>query len=423
MFSQIKRLLSHTVIYGLGNFISKGIMFLLVPLLTNTISPGEFGKFSIAQTFIGLAEVFFMLGMRQAILRYAVKEEYSRAQVFTAGVAWIILASTFFFGLLYTTGGPVNRLLTLNSDSIFRSMLIILVLDALCNAPFAELQSEQKPGYYIALRMAQVSVYFGMSLYMVLVLKRHDVNAILEANIAASAFQLACSLPVYLRLFRPEVNRPLMKGMVNFGLPYVPNLIFIIIIDLIDRVLVSRWLSLEAAGYYSAAYKFANLMYTLVTAFQIAWQPFFLSHLKSEGGNRLFSRVLTYYCLTAALLFIGMGLFYHELAAVHFRSFSVIGPQYRAGLKVVPVLLLAYVFCGVYYNFLVGIYSKEKTIYTPIITFVGAALNVGVNYFAIPRYGIMGAALTTLLFYAVMAFLLYPVSMRLTPSSTNGAGY
>jgi O-antigen/teichoic acid export membrane protein len=413
MFSHIKRLLQHTIIYGLGNFISKGIMFLLVPLLTNTISPAEYGKLSIAQMFIGLAEVFFMLGMRQAILRYAVKEEYTRSRVFSAGVAWIFLASTFFFALLCATGGPVNRLLTLYSDSIYRNMLIILVLDAFCNAPFAELQSQQRSGYYMLLRLSHVIVYFGLSLYLILALKRTDVNAILEANIAASAFQLLCSLPVYLKLYRPQMDWPLMKRMVQFGLPYVPNLIFVIIIDLIDRVLVSRWLSIEAAGYYSAAYKFANLMYILVTAFQTAWQPFFLSHLRSEQGHRLFSRVLTYYTLSAALLFIVMGLFYREIASLRLMGFSLIGPQYVQGLSVVPVLLLAYVFCGVYMNFLVGIYAKEKTVYIPLITFAGAALNVGVNYWAIPRFGIMGAALATLLSYAVMALLLYPVSMRL----------
>lgn len=413
MAGNISKLFSHSIVYGMGNFLSKGIMFLLVPILTNTMAPGEFGKFSIVQTFIGFTEVFFVLGMRQAILRYSVKDEYSRSQVFTSGVNWIIMASLISATIMLIFMRQINDLTGINDTSIYRNILIILVVDALANAPFAELQSEQRSLYFMTLRLVHVFVYFGLSAFLVLAKKRTDVNAILTANIAASICQLAAGLPVYAKLFRPTLDKVLMRGMVKFGLPYVPNLIFGIAIDLIDRILIGRWLSLSETGYYSAAYKFANLMYVIVTAFLTAWQPFFLSNLKSEGGPRLFSRVMTYFVLTAALIFMFMGLFYNELSSLSLFGFTVIGPQYRAGLSVVPILLLAYVFCGAYYNLIVGIYAKEKTWFIPLITAFGALLNVGLNYFAIPKYGIKGAAVVTLISYAGMAFMLYPITMKL----------
>ncbi|MBL8029137.1 MAG: polysaccharide biosynthesis C-terminal domain-containing protein, partial [Fibrobacteres bacterium] len=286
-------------------------------------------------------------------------------------------------------------------------------LDAFANAPFAELQSEHRSGYYMGLRLTHVVFYFGISVYSILIKKRTDVNAILEANIVASACQILAGLPVYLRLYKFHIHKKLMGGMIKFGLPYVPNLVFVIAIDLVDRILISRWLNMAETGYYSAAYKFANLMYMLVTAFLTAWQPFFLSNLKSEGGPNLFARVMTYYTLTTALIFLFMGLFYNEIAALSFGGFTLIGPAFRSGLTVVPILLLAYAFCGAYYNMIVGIYAKEKTWVIPIVTLFGAVLNVGLNFYAIPNYGIKGAAVVTLISYAGMTLLLYPISMKL----------
>ncbi|MFH0920080.1 MAG: oligosaccharide flippase family protein [Fibrobacterota bacterium] len=414
MAGQIGKLLTHTMVYGLGNFISKGLMFLLMPLLTNTISPDEYGKFGIAQTFIGLAEVFFMVGMRQAILRYRVKEGCSPEEVFSAGMHWIFIACAVFTAALVLLRGPVDRLLTLDSPAIFRSMLFILVLDAMAVGPFAWLQSTQRSHYYVGLRLAHVAVYFTFCFYFIILKKQTGVNAVLLANIGASTVQLLFCIPVFLKNLRFTLNRGLMQRMIAFGLPYIPNVVFVIVIDLIDRILLARLMDHEAVGQYSAACKLAAVMFLAVSAFQTAWQPFFLSHLKSgDTGSRLFSRVLTYYFLVTALIFISMGLFYPEIASFSVGGFSVIGAGYRQGLAVIPVILLAYVFCGIYTNFIVGIYAKEKTIYIPFITFVGAFLNVSVNFIAIPRFGIMGAALTTLLSYAAIAALLYPISMRL----------
>ncbi|MBL8029206.1 MAG: oligosaccharide flippase family protein, partial [Fibrobacteres bacterium] len=135
MSGRISNLLSHTFIYGLGNLLSKGIMFLMVPILTNTMVPDEFGKLNIVQPFIGFAEVFFMLGMRQAILRYAVKHEYTRSEVFTAGVNWISVATLISLTILILFSTFFNSFSKINNMEIYRNMMIILVLDAFANAP------------------------------------------------------------------------------------------------------------------------------------------------------------------------------------------------------------------------------------------------------------------------------------------------
>jgi O-antigen/teichoic acid export membrane protein len=413
MLRQIKSLFTQTAIYGIGNILARGISFLLVPLLTNAISPAEFGKLGVVQTFIGLAEVFFMCGMRQSILRYSPDERYSREKAFSAGLFWIALSCLLWFTVLKLLAGPLNAAIGLNAPAVYDYMLVILILDAIAIAPYTYLQSAQKPVRFVALKVLHVTIYFGGCIYFVVFRKQADVEAVMIANIWASLTLVALGLPIIFANLRRDVPGHLLKRMLQFGLPYIPNIIFVVIIDLIGRILIARFLDLDAAGYYNAASKMAMLMFLVVYAFQIAWQPFFLSHLKDSRAPALFARVFTYYGFVTTCLFLVLGLFYREIAALSVGGYSLIGESYRQGLYVIPVILLAYIFCGAYSNFIVGIYAKEKTYYVPFITFAGAVLNIAANVLLLPRIGIMGAAVATLLSYAVMAVILYPVSRRL----------
>src|SRR3989339_1609392 len=413
MFQKIRSLLSDSVIYGLGGFISRGINFMLLPLLTNSMAPSEFGKLGVIQTFIGIAEVFFMCGIRQAIMRYRVKDETSRDAAFTAGVAWIVAASIFWFFVLKLSAGFLLGVMGLDAPGAYGYMLAILVFDALTVAPYTLLQSDKRPLSFIIMKIVHVTIHFSTCFYLIYLRHNTTVVSVLQANTLASCLVVGVFIPLYAKNLRRSAPGSLMKRMIGFGLPYIPNVVFVIIIDLIDRILVNRMLGAEQVGLYSAAAKLGVIMFLVVYAFQTAWTPFFLTHMKDESGARMFSRVFTYYVFVTTLVFLTVGLFYREIAGLGFRNFTLVGAKYAAGLPVIPVLLLAYLFCGIYSNFIVGIYAREKTRYIPLITCAGAIINVGCNLFAIPRFGIMGAAIVTLISYMAMAAILYPISMKL----------
>lgn len=413
MQGKIQGLFKNTVIYGMGNFVSRGITFLLLPLLTNSMSPAEYGKLSIIQTFIGLAEVFFAVGMRQSILRYSAKDKFTREEAFSGGVFWIIMASVVGSAVLMVFRPFFEGVSGLHSSIIYRYMIFILILDALSIPPYAVLQMAGRPLYYALLKVANVSVYFGGCFYLVFLKGQADVDAVLTANIAASAVLILLCLPVFLKHARFKLPWGLLKPMLRFGAPYIPNVVFVVTMDLINRVFIGRMLGLEAAGYFTAAIKLALIMYLVVYAFQTAWQPFFLSHLNDPHGGRLFARVFTYYLLATCAVFLFIGVFYREIASLHFRGFMLIGSEYHSGLNIIPIVLLAYAFCGMYSNFIVGIYAREKSYIIPLITFVGAAVNVAANFLLIPVLKLTGAALATLLSYIVITVILYPVSQRL----------
>jgi len=147
-----------------------------------------------------------------------------------------------------------------------------------------------------------------------------------------------------------------------------------------------------------------------------AWQPFFLNNAKEKNSKEIFAKVLTLFLLVSSMIWIVLTLFVEDFARFEFLpGKSIIGKEYLGGIAIVPIILLGYLFNGIYYNFQAGIYIEEKTKYFPFVTGAGALINVVVNILLIPVLGIMGAAIATLASYVVMALGLYLFSQKFYP--------
>jgi O-antigen/teichoic acid export membrane protein len=152
-----------------------------------------------------------------------------------------------------------------------------------------------------------------------------------------------------------------------------------------------------------------------VAMFDYAWRPFFLTNASEPGAKRLFARVLTYFVLAMAAVFLVLSFYLPDLIRIRIFGRHIIAPDYWGGVAIIPVVLLAYMFLGVYNNLMAGIYIEKKTSYLPGITIAGAVTNVVSNFLLIPLMGMMGAAIATLLSYAAMAGILYVVVQRIYP--------
>ena len=147
--------------------------------------------------------------------------------------------------------------------------------------------------------------------------------------------------------------------------------------------------------------------------FNYAWQPFFLTSAKEENAKELFSKILTLFLLVASVIWILLTLFVDDFARLQILpGRTIIGKEFLSGLVIVPIVLLGYLFNGLYYNFQAGLYIEEKTKYFPVVTGLGAVVNVVVNLLLIPVLGIIGAAIATLAAYMVMAGSLFYFSQK-----------
>jgi O-antigen/teichoic acid export membrane protein len=165
--------------------------------------------------------------------------------------------------------------------------------------------------------------------------------------------------------------------------------------------------NLAVVGVYQANYRLGIFMMLIVSMYDYAWRPFFLSHASEPGAKDLFARALTYCVAGMTGVFLAVSMFIGDVVRIRIFGRYIIHPDYWGGLSIVPVVLVAYMFLGMYNNLVAGVYIEKKTQRLPMITLAGALVNIGANFLLIPVLGMMGGAVATLLAYAVMALVLY----------------
>ena len=197
------------------------------------------------------------------------------------------------------------------------------------------------------------------------------------------------------------------KEFVKYGIPYVANYLFVVLIDLSDRFLLDRFIDAEKVALYSANYKLGAAMAIVVNAFRLAWHPFFLSLSNSPDAKRTFSRVFTYFLLFSCGLFLFISIFIEDIVRLNIGGFHLIAEKYWEGTFIIPWILISYIVMGAYVVFAAGVHIEKITRFTPIFTGAGIITNIIANLLLIPILGIYGAAISTALGYGVMTVIQY----------------
>ncbi len=414
MFDKLKQLTKDTGIYGISTIVGRFLTFLLTPFYTHVFNTHDFGIFTNFYAFIGIFNVIFIYGMDAAYLKYASnielgdkKDNFSTPYVFVFGVG-IILS-----GIVYLFKAPIFSILDIPSNNFYLMNYVIgiLFIDTLNVIPYLTLRLEHKAKKFSAFKLINITVNVILNLFLILKLKM-GIEAVFLSNLAATLVSFTLLIPTVAENLKIKIYFPLLKKLLKFGLPYLPAGLAAMMIQSIDRPILTHLTNLSTSGLYSANYKLGIFMMLFVNMFQYAWQPFFLQNAKEKNAKEIFAKVLTYFTLAASLILVVLSLFISDLAKISIYHHTIIGPAYLSGLVIVPVVLFGYMFLGIYTVFTVGIFIEEKSLYVPIITIVGAAVNIGVNFWLIPIWGIMGAAFATLAAYFVMAVIYFFVTQR-----------
>ncbi|HEX4048358.1 MAG TPA: polysaccharide biosynthesis C-terminal domain-containing protein, partial [Elusimicrobiota bacterium] len=235
------------------------------------------------------------------------------------------------------------------------------------------------------------------------------------ANLVASCSGLAMLSPVLLsRLAAPDRSR--LRGLLAFGLPLAAAGIGSMIVQVADRPLMARLggaNGLAMAGIYGSCYKLGIFMMLLVNMFDQAWKPFVLERSDREGVDRLIAHVLTYFAVLSCWAFLAVAFFVDAFVkSPLFHGHALFGPAYWSGLPIVPIVTLGYLFNGLYYVMLAPLMIDKRMASVGAATWLGAAINVGMNVVVIPRWGMMGAAWATCAAYAGMAAAVWGLGRR-----------
>lgn len=426
--SLYKNLFKQTAIYGLATVLPRMFSFLLVPIYTDLLPKAEYGKVSIIFSWMIFFNVILAYGMETAFFRFYNKEadkktvvETSTISIFWSTAAFLLLALLFRNHLAQWSDIDLKYVLY---------TIWILVLDALVIVPFSNLRANQKPVRYAIIKIGNVVVNLLLNLFFLVALpdiaahqpggflssifyENFQVGYIFISNIIASLLTFVVLSPSYFNI-RWQFNFDLWKRMMRYGLPILVAGIAFAINEQFDKILLGKLLPAEIAdaevGVYSACYKLGLFMVLFRTAYTLGIEPFFFSHAGSENANQTYATVTKYFVIFGSFILLAVIVFADLLKQIMIRDAA-----YWEAMQVVPLIILANFFLGIYTNLSVWYKLIDKTHVGAYISIVGALITLLLNFLLIPKLSYYGSAIATIAAYGSMMLISYVMGSRYYP--------
>ena len=423
-----KNLFKQTAIYGLATVLPRMLSFLLVRLYTGILPTAEYGEVSIVLSWMVFFNVILSYGMETAFFRFYNSETDKKNVIATTTISIFWSSIFFLFGALIfrsTLAAMANVDVQYITYSIW-----ILVLDALVIVPFSKLRANQRPMMYAAIKIGNVAVNLILNLFFLLALPKiadsspnsfignlyvenFEIGYIFISNLLASLLTFVVLSPNYLFLKR-NFDRVLWKKMMKYSLPILVAGIAFAVNEHFDKILLGYLLPENIAksevGAYSACYKLGLFMVLFATAFRLGIEPFFFSHSNKENAPQTYAVITKYFVILGSLILLGVIVFADVLKLLLLDNKS-----YWEAMKVVPLIILANFFLGIYNNLSVWYKLTDKTIIGAYISIVGAIVTLVLNYFLIPKYSYYGSAIATISAYGSMMFISYVLGNKHYP--------
>jgi O-antigen/teichoic acid export membrane protein len=416
VIGELKALSRETLIYGLSTVMGRLLNFFLLPLYTHALSPADYGIVATLFSYLAFLNVLYGYGISFAFMRYyKTEEQFGGVEVFSTAFWSVLITSFVFSAFLFGKSSWISRVAAIADRRLILISIGILSFDALALTPFARLRMNHRPGLYAGLKIVNIASNIILS-YIFLVTLKKGVEGVFWAGLISSVLTFVLILPFSWSELRLRFSREIWIRLLRFGLPLLPAGLSAMMVQVIDRPILKFMTNDWTVGVYQANYRLGIFMMMVVNMFDSAWRPFFLQRAKNPNARNLFARILTYFALIAALIFLGITfLIAYLVMPPVFGGKSLIPSAYWAGLSLVPIVTLGYLFDGIYINFLAPVTLAEKSEYVAYAAALGALVNIGTNLLWIPRWGMRGAAFATLAAYASMALFLYFLGRKLYP--------
>jgi O-antigen/teichoic acid export membrane protein len=409
------------------------LSFLLVPLYTSEAvlaNPSEYGKVSVIFSYFVLFNVILAYGMETAFFRFFNKEEDKDNVVSTSTISLIVSSFGFFLLAL----GFQNQIAHfIDIDVKYINLVIwILLLDALVIIPFAWLRANEKPMRYAIIKILNVVINIGLNLFFLLALKNlaqeggafesiyktnFEISYIFIANLAASAFTVLVMFSFYTKISY-RFDNALWKRMMRYALPVLIAGIAFSINETFDRILLKELLPADVAeneiGMYSACYKLALFMTLFATAYRLGIEPYFFSHAKTKNPQKNYANILEFFVAFGSIILLAVVIFADLLKPIIIRS-----EAYWEAMWIVPIILLANFFLGIYHNLSVWYKITDRTKFGAYISVIGAIVTLGINFMFIEVYSYKASAIATLVAYGTMMLLSYYFGRKYYPIPYN----
>jgi O-antigen/teichoic acid export membrane protein len=434
----LKKLAGQTAIYGVGTILARVLNYFLTPLYTSIFAPAVFAQYNKAYAYIAILLVVLTYGMETAIFNFCQKKE-DKAAVFSTAMGSILTTTALFWLLIFSFAPSLAVFMKYPGHADYVIWLgLIIGLDAIAAIPMVWLRQQNRPKLFTGITILNILVNIGLNLFFLVYCRNlheagtiepgsfvdriynHNIGVgyIFISNLVASLVKMICCFPVMVKIpFR--FNKSLLKEMLIYALPLVISGLGFIINERLDILLLERFLPLPPhdadtqIGIYGGCYKLAIVMSLFIQAYRFAAEPFFFSQLKEKEPKKTYAKVMNYFVILCCFLYVMVNVY------LDIFKYFIANKEFWEGLKIVPIIMMANLFLGLYVNLSMWYKLSGQTMFGVWFSVIGATITIVLNIIFIPYYGYMASAWTTLAAYFVMCMLSYFTGRKHYPIPYN----
>ncbi|KIH75472.1 Membrane protein involved in the export of O-antigen and teichoic acid [Geoalkalibacter ferrihydriticus] len=413
MLQYLKQTLRHSAVYSFANVVQKGVGFLMIPVYTHFLSPAEYGVLEMMDLTMMVLSMITGMKIGGAVIRFYFRYDSleEKREVLSTGLIGITIFALSMALVLEALARPISGLL-LGSVEYYRFFQIIFIsmaLQTVAVVPESLLLAQKRSVVFSTITLLTFVSYLSLNILFIVGMKMGVMGMVLS-TVITKIFNVSMLFAVTRGEFSFSFSVEKFKAMLAYSLPLIPAGLCMFAIHYSDRFFIQKYVGLESLGIYSLGYKFGMIISILVTQpiFRI-WNTQRYEIAKSADADIVFGRMFTYILFA----FLGAGLVISTLID---EIIGIMAPaQYQGAAAVVALIVCGYILFGCASFTQLGMFINYKTKYVAYINFATALLNVVMNLVLISRFGIMGAAVSTMLTFFSLAFLSYLVSQKLLP--------
>jgi len=406
-----KQILTHFLIYGAGIIVTKAMGFLLIPVYTHYLTTDQYGVLTLIELTSYIVAMFLGFGLTQSMLRYYYDEGNQKGRNLIMSSALILSIAISLVGLtpmLFLTDN-ISRIVfqTASYSTYFKIFVITLFFSLVGDIPLTYLRIKDASILYTISLFGRTVLGLTLNILFIVVFK-FGIMGILVSSLITIGLNTTVLFYVTTREVKLGFSLQKVVEMFKYGLPFIPGGLGMFVLNFGDRFFLQRFSSLSEVGIYSLGYKLGMILqFVLFDPFMLIWGPKRFEFAKKKGGPEIIAKVLTYYCFIYIFGGLALAIMIKDIVAI------IAAPEYQAAWRIVPIIILSYLFLAAYFITQIGILMEKRTKYIALIVTISALSNIALCRMLIPRFHSMGAAVATLCSFVLMFVLSFVVANRL----------
>lgn len=414
----LKKFFKDTLIYGLATVLPRLMNIILVRLHTDTLPTTSYSDNTYFYVYAAFFNVLLTYGMETAFFRFFTKTD-KKGKVFSTAFISLCTTTILIFGLVFLYNHEIAEAVNLKLR-YFNLLIAVLALDTLVVVPFAYLRATGRPFKFMFIKLTNLVIYIGLNFFFLWFIPKYNltfsfydstdlVQYIFVANVAASLVTFILLLPYFFRQ-KLSFNFKILKQLLGYGWPIMIAGLAYVVNENFDKWLLPDLMDKNINGAYSACYKIAVFMTIFIQGFRLGAEPFFFNHAKEKNARETYALIMKYFVIIGSIMLIGI-IVYIDF----FKQLLVDNPAYWIAIDIVPIVLLANLCLGIYFNLAIWYKLTDNTRFGMYISVIGAIITIGLNYLFIPIVGFIASAWATLIAYLAMVIVSYFLGRKYYP--------